>query len=243
MEDLIRHLVRNAKIHLQHTADSKSLKFMLYRILHIVNRRIKLPHVLFYADYSQRYEAFLEPYMIPKNAGCIIDVGANIGQWTSYFSDRGMVIHAFEPAPRIYTLLQKQFKGKDNIHIHSCALGEDHYLGKLKVHKHSGSNSLVCVTESFTGKEVAVQVRTLDSFHFRNVGLIKIDTEGYEIPVLLGAKETIQASHPRLIIETHLDYIDQKEKIVSLLEHYGYTWKLIYRPSGSKPHIIGDHIT
>jgi len=178
--------------------------------------------------------------MLPRNGGCFIDVGANIGRWTSRLADRGFTVHAFEPTPRIYKLLQKQFHRKSTVHIYGCALGEAAYWAKLKIHKHSGSNSLVCAREGFTGNEIAVEVRSLDSFNFRNVGLIKIDTEGYEIPVLQGAKQTIQNCKPRLVIETHLDYVDQKEKIVSLLEHFGYRWKLKYRPTGSKPHIIGD---
>ena len=46
-----------------------------------------------------------------------------------------------------------------------------------------------------------VEMRTLDSFGFRNVSLVKIDVEGFEDAVLAGAAETIRASKPVILIE------------------------------------------
>jgi hypothetical protein len=80
------------------------------------------------------------------------------------------------------------------------------------------------------------ELRTIDSFGFRKVSLIKIDVEGFEDDVIEGAKETIQRYHPILIVEIAKgkDYqkasprikalIDQsKERIVKL----GYSIKPI----------------
>lgn len=47
----------------------------------------------------------------------------------------------------------------------------------------------------------AAELRTIDSFGFRNVSLIKMDVEGYEDAVLAGAKETIQRERPVLLVE------------------------------------------
>ena len=46
-----------------------------------------------------------------------------------------------------------------------------------------------------------VAVRTLDSFAFEKVGFIKIDVEGHEAQVIEGARSTINASHPALLVE------------------------------------------
>ena len=46
-------------------------------------------------------------------------------------------------------------------------------------------------------------IRKLDSLRLPEVGVIKIDTEGYETPILQGAKESIQKYNPRLVIEIH----------------------------------------
>ena len=49
--------------------------------------------------------------------------------------------------------------------------------------------------------DVDVVMRPLDSYDFRDVGLIKIDVEGHEEAVLAGARATIAASRPILIVE------------------------------------------
>jgi hypothetical protein len=46
-----------------------------------------------------------------------------------------------------------------------------------------------------------VQVETLDSYCFQDVGFIKIDVEGYEKFVLEGAQQTIQRCRPTLQLE------------------------------------------
>ena len=44
-------------------------------------------------------------------------------------------------------------------------------------------------------------MKTLDSFAFDSVDIIKIDAEGYELPVLQGAKETISRNRPWIQVE------------------------------------------
>ena len=45
------------------------------------------------------------------------------------------------------------------------------------------------------------EIRTLDSFGFASVGLIKIDAEGHEEAVLKGAADTLSRWRPSLIVE------------------------------------------
>lgn len=46
-----------------------------------------------------------------------------------------------------------------------------------------------------------VELLTIDSLHLKDVSLLKIDVEGMENQVLDGAKETLMANHPVVIIE------------------------------------------
>ncbi len=47
------------------------------------------------------------------------------------------------------------------------------------------------------GNGKTIETRTLDSFNFDKVDLIKIDVEGLELSVLDGARETMESSIPK----------------------------------------------
>lgn len=101
------------------------------------------------------------------------------------------------------------------------------------------------------GGTIDVPVRKLDSIPLPRVGVIKIDTEGYETPVLQGAKETIAKNKPRLIIEVHKGtgkaaktFSEEQQRIKKVLSDLGYTWTVHYRPLGlheMQPHLIANH--
>lgn len=50
-------------------------------------------------------------------------------------------------------------------------------------------------------QRVTVPQHTLDSYHFENVDIIKIDVEGYELEVLKGADQTIATNRPIVQVE------------------------------------------
>ena len=67
-------------------------------------------------------------------------------------------------------------------------------------------------------------MRTLDSFGFTTIDLIKVDCEGYEVPILNGAKETILKNRPMMIVEQQdHEYQNDRETLpaVQLLESWG----------------------
>lgn len=61
--------------------------------------------------------------------------------------------------------------------------------------------------------KVIINVETLDSFNFSGVDIIKVDTEGYEFPVVLGAEATIMRERP----------IVQLEMVEGQPERFGYS--------------------
>jgi hypothetical protein len=69
-----------------------------------------------------------------------------------------------------------------------------------------------------------VEARTVDSFRFSDVSLIKIDVEGHELKVLRGAEKTISTFHPVIIIEIWVNNVDF---VLPLLASYGYTARAI----------------
>ena len=67
-------------------------------------------------------------------------------------------------------------------------------------------------------EKVTVEVKTLDSYNFKDVDIIKVDTEGYEFPVVIGAEQTIVTQKP----------IVQLEMVHGQPERFGYSCQDIY---------------
>ena len=134
--------------------------------------------------------AFCEKTIRPGNT--VVDVGANIGYYTVYFSRfvgaTGRVI-AFEPDPFNFSLLQKNVaeNGCDNAELHRFALsdqvGQSYlYLSDSNLGMHRMYPSVCC-----TDRTEAVQtIRFDESIPVDAVQFVKIDIEGYEYFALRG---------------------------------------------------------
>jgi len=230
------------QVHITDIVKTRSPSFTLYRILHIIDRRIGLPDTLFLNDFGMSpKEEHLIPYMIPKNSATAIDIGANTGMWTKYLSDKGFSVIAFEPNPRTSTILQRKFGKKQHVLILNYALADRNGVGRLHLHHSSPHDSLELKAKDYTGTSILVSIRRLDDFQFQHIGLIKIDTEGYEVPILLGSQDTIKRCRPRLIIEVHGPVEAEQEKICTLLRKLDYRWIIRLKPFSHQPHIIADY--
>ena len=233
-------LYSKAKLHVTDFALNKAdPDFIFFRILRIVNRRMPLPKAVFKNLPSE--EEYLMKYMVPKHEGCFVDVGANVGSWTFLLAEKGITVHAFEPSPRSYGILKEKAEKYGNVHVYSFALGENNYEAQLHLHQTSGHDSITKREGDYTGRHTRVTVRTLDSFNLRNVGLVKIDTEGYEVPVLLGARKTIVNHKPRLIIEVHRPHNEQAQKITTILKQLNYSWLIRFKGDRIH-HLISDPV-
>ncbi len=167
-----------------------------------------------------------------------IDGGANIGvhtiEWAKHMHGWGTV-HAFEAQEKIYYALA------GNIAINNCLNASAHFAalgaqsGELKIPvpnylvpasfgslelKQNKTNEFI--GQSIDYSEAAMQtvaLKTIDAFNWPRVDLIKIDVEGMEVDVLLGAEKTIQHTKPIMMIE-----IIKTDKILveTFLTQHGY---------------------
>jgi FkbM family methyltransferase len=227
-------LIDKIKHHLKDLYEVKNLQFTKYRLLHILNRRIPLPNNIF-NDKLKRTgkEAHLRKYLIP-NKGVFIDIGAHEGTYTEFIAKKGYRVYAFEPSQSSLLKLQELEDRYPTIKVYPHALGESNYVASLSLHYNTGHNSLKREAPDFLGQKSSVQVLPLDDFNFNNIDVIKIDTEGYEVPILKGAKKTIMNEKPRLVIEVHEPYIEQEKAIRNILVELNYSCKTVYKKYGAK---------
>lgn len=149
-----------------------------------------------------------EAYSHVRNWTLALDVGANIGIFTKAFAERFEKVVAFEPIPDVRACLERNVP--DNVSVEPYAVSDR--AGRVIMHqtvKASGGsfiandpNVAVPAGAKTAGpRAIPVELRTIDSFGFEQVGLIKLDIQGAEFLALKGAEQTIRRCRPVVLIE------------------------------------------
>lgn len=147
-----------------------------------------------------------------RNFRTAIDIGCRVGEFTRYLQRDFQHVYAFDPN------LSQKFRFnvslKNVSHFH-CALGEE-----------AGETQMFDGTHSYRAGIQArlVPVYPLDIFEFEDVDYIKIDVEGFEKKVLLGATQTLKRCNPVVVIEQNEVVLDGDHRYSAkeYLESMGY---------------------
>ena len=148
-----------------------------------------------------------------KAGDTFLDIGANVGWFAIQAADRvGSAgrVHAFEPRALTARLLERSIADNgfgDRCALHAVALGAEDGAGRLLGHETStnlGGFRLARndddIFDGMTSEEV--RVVTLDSLGIApGVRLIKLDVEGAEPHVLIGARALIARDRPLILTE------------------------------------------
>lgn len=150
---------------------------------------------------------------LPTNRTAV-DIGTWWGPWTAAFAGQCPIVHSFEPQPQLAARLRRWVPA--NVTVHQAAVSNR--AGQAILHRPDalpGTDGLATLRSTTdgpseaVGKEtVEVETVTIDSCSLHNVGLMKIDVEGFELQVLGGAQETIARDRPRLMIEIEQRHLD-----------------------------------
>ena len=133
-------------------------------------------------------------------------------------------VFAFEPNP--YPLKNLKYLIDNNVTILPIALGNSNGPTEIRIPHHangwsSNGASLAPKTKE-PGKLINIQCRKLDNLDIKNIGLIKIDVEGFEIEVLKGARETLLKNKPIMIIENEVVHTDDTNELFLFMADLGY---------------------
>lgn len=167
---------------------------------------------------------------ILRKGKLFVDVGAHVGRWSIRASKYYDQVISFEPSLKTQDVLRKNiWRNKiANITVQSVALSDHSGFGTMHHFGHmSGGNSLEDNHPLLRGtgtKANETIVELLDAFNLSPT-LIKIDTEGHELKVLDGAKETLRRTE-RIIVESHRD--ENVEKIKRVLAEAGLKVRLAH---------------
>lgn len=157
-----------------------------------------------------------------------LDVGANIGNHSIYFSKFFNEVIAYEANPNTFKILDYNSSYTKNVIAYNKGAGDKNETLVMNENTvNFGASS--AVYESDGGTTVSVNISPLDELVGLNkqVDLVKIDVEGMEYKVLLGSKGIIDKYQPVIVFEQHEnEFIDGENDTLStkLLRESGYSF-------------------
>ena len=173
-----------------------------------------------------------------KSGMTVIDIGAHIGYYTLLFAKcvgpNGHVA-AFEPLPSNFALLQKniQLNNLQNVRLLNQAVFSRTQGITISVpddQPNPGSGSMY---NEKGVKQYHVDAVSLDDFCEQSAlrpDILKMDVEGAEYDVLMGAVKTIGRCRPKLLIELHhFDGNLAAHPVPDLLTGWGYQIRWVER--------------
>jgi len=156
------------------------------------------------------HEKKIKEYFKDKKYNVAIDIGASDGQWSYFLSQISEKVYAFEPNKKLYNILIKNMEelGLLNKKVFCYNIALSSIKGKTRFYdKETLVHSSIVDDkhkEVKTKDTYDVETETIDNlFNNIKVDFIKIDTEGHEYNVLLGAYEVLKRDKPNLCIEIH----------------------------------------
>ena len=185
----------------------------------------------------KRIKGFLSRKVFLKQP-IIFDIGSHEGKLVKMMNDlyEDAIIYCFEPNKLMNDILKKIGK---NIKVYNYALGEKNEEKKILLNKIDLTNTLSKINENsiylkikniILNKSIQdenykkIKVISLEHFcnekKIKNIDFLKIDVEGYEYKVLLGAKDIIKnVKFIMLEVQKNNMYSNySKQKIESLLK-------------------------
>lgn len=184
-------------------------------------------------DFDQNALPVVLPFI--KDGDVVIDAGANIGCYAYAFLNKigaNGFLYAFEPADESFECLEHNLKSFNNVELFNSALSfKEGYCTVVRENNNVGMNYVIESKKSDT-----IKVNTIDNLHLSKLDFIKIDVEGDELNVLIGANTTINKLKPTMYIEINSHTLRRKGltklDIFNWLDKHNYSYKNIYDGQG-----------
>lgn len=190
------------------------IKYILQKVLGLHNYLYLFARfVILKLPYDKNERDFLKFIDLIDDGSNVLDIGANIGVMTCYFSRKlpKSTVHSFEPIPDNFKVLLrvKQQLRLLNVKTYAFALGDKNGQVNMimpesnKVYFH-GLSHVEKVDGENKGHVYAADIKRLDDLdYFKDgkISAIKIDVEEYEFNVLLGGERLINKNRPIIYCE------------------------------------------
>ena len=164
---------------------------------------------------------------LSRTFGTALDVGAHVGAVSVYLARKFTQVVALEAVPTTFEFLRRNTADLGNVTILNIAAGPAE--GEVYLSHYPRHGQLSHVTPDWevpkTRRVGPIPVRPIDSMELPGLSFIKIDVEGYELPVLEGAQRTIEQHRPLVLVEQNgneeLHFGRRRNEASAFLEQLG----------------------
>ena len=173
----------------------------------------------------------------------VLDIGANKGYFSLYAARTvNAQVYCFEPVPNLFDIIKEniQINNTTNIFPQNVAVSNksgktDFFLAEKDNVAHSLFNALPSM------KKIEVETVTLEDFckkhALKKINFLKMDCEGSEYDILLGATKEFLSSIEKISMEYHdgsnehkhqelVDFLEKNNFLVTTREEYLYALNL-----------------
>jgi FkbM family methyltransferase len=186
-----------------------------------------------------------------------IDIGAHVGETTEHLLASGYSVIAFEPFPASFAEIERKSKGSENLRAFPWAIGpEDGTMDLHVASSRSGERKSdlslfhtlaphAADADLDFSKTIAVNVRSVGSLVLsgelpKRVGLLKIDTEGFDLDVVRGIGELRASAVMAEFWDAEHEFgksgRGRLADLVTEMKKRGYAWYLvIYHLNAKSP--------
>lgn len=141
----------------------------------------------------------------------IVDIGANVGaasvMLAAHYPEAD--VHAFEPGPETVALLARNAAPFPRVHVHAHGLGRKAELLRLYRSRWDPMSASVLASVQNTADYDVVEIRqagpAISACGITTIDVLKIDTEGCEVPVLTELSAVIPATKV-IYLEFHSEH-------------------------------------
>lgn len=187
----------------------------------------------------------LSCFLDPREKVLLIDVGANVGDFTKNFLEffPNSSVDAFEPVKESFDTLDACFRDDPRVRTHHCALSDFDGERMMEVAEVTTFSSFERYTADATRLEAEhthrqmTDCRRLDGFQFPTDGrtvVLKIDVQGHEVEVLKAGRKTLDEVSVCLIETSFANQYEKREPSFSNIAN-------IMREAGLFPIIFQEY--
>lgn len=201
-----------------------------------IGLKVFYPQGSFIAAYladGQGWDTVLRPIttaLLGKERPLIVDVGANIGASLLQFklAKPNARIYCFEPSPRYFSCLQQtvEASGWRDVTVEPLGLSSE---PKSQAVLHENATTASLAAREYDGhaflQDRTIDVTTIDEYfaHTGPIDLLKVDTDGHDCDVLLGAETTLRRDQPILFFEFESRLLHESGRVPRELLDYVFS--------------------